>query len=83
MTYEPQRSTEIQEFRKEQYEVIFRQLKPPDDSEGSYPGFAPGLTVKNGIRAEYEVAVPMRDGTIIYADIFRPDDVNNIPAIIS
>ena len=32
---------------------------------------------------EKDVAIPMRDGAIIYADVFRPDTKEKIPAIMN
>src|SRR5690349_10341040 len=32
---------------------------------------------------ERSVAIPMRDGTLTYADIFRPDTADRVPAILS
>ena len=32
---------------------------------------------------EKDVAVPMRDGTVIYADVFRPDCEEKVPAIMN
>lgn len=37
----------------------------------------------NGIICEQDVAVPMRDGTITYCDIYRPAGQTNIPVIIA
>ena len=37
----------------------------------------------NGIVCDQDVAVPMRDGTITYCDIYRPVGQTNIPAIIA
>jgi predicted acyl esterase len=39
--------------------------------------------IADGIICEQDVAVPMRDGVITYADIFRPAGQKNVPAIIS
>jgi predicted acyl esterase len=36
-----------------------------------------------GIVCEQDVAVPMRDGTITYADIYRPAGQKNLPCLIS
>ncbi len=48
------------------------------------PPFNPRTYIPEpGIICEQEVAVKMRDGAIIYADIYRPADRINIPAIIS
>jgi predicted acyl esterase len=39
--------------------------------------------VTDGIICEQDVAIPMRDGTITYCDIFRPQGQTNVPMIIS
>ena len=83
MEYKPERSSEVRTFGNEEVEVVFRKAKPLDDPEGGYPGFSPGVTIEDGIRMEYDVAVPMRDGTIIYVDIFRPEGETDVPAIIA
>jgi len=38
---------------------------------------------EDGITCEQDIPVTVRDGTVIYTDIFRPTNQNNIPAIIS
>jgi predicted acyl esterase len=81
----------------ERIEVLFRQAAPIDVPEALYPGFNPGTTVlpkgfvqKKGalplpsdILFERDVAVTLRDGTVIYTDIFRPVGGANLPAIIA
>ena len=43
-----------------------------------------GFMEKRGnVRIWYDVAVPMRDGTILYADVYRPDDDEKYPAILN
>jgi uncharacterized protein len=37
----------------------------------------------HGIMCDQDVAVPMRDGTVTYADIYRPAGQTNLPVIIS
>lgn len=78
-------------------QVVFRKAKPIDDPTARYPGFRPGVTmltkgtvVSDGalplpcdIFFERDVAVPLRDGTIIYANIFLPAIAMNVPAIIA
>jgi len=51
---------------------------------GSMPATAsdPG-TVLNEIRIVRQVAVPMRDGTILYADIYRPAKPGKYPVIVT
>jgi predicted acyl esterase len=77
-------------------EVLFRKAASIDVPEARYPGFKPATTVlptgfvqKKGslplpcdILFERDVAVTLRDGTIIYTDVFRPVGSANLPAII-
>jgi uncharacterized protein len=79
----PQRSTELKQFGNETIEVTYRRVKPPEESGGVFPELAPGVTVEDGIIYERDVAVPMRDGTIIYTDIYRPEGASNLPAIVA
>jgi uncharacterized protein len=52
--------------------------------EGGYPGFRPSRTEVDGMLVERDAAVPMRDGTIIYVDVFRPASVTRqVPVLIS
>ena len=56
--------------------------------EGTGFGFCPPLNprtyeAEDGILCEQDVAVTLRDGTFIYADIYRPVGQTNIPAIVS
>ena len=81
----------------ERIEILFRKAAPSDVPEARYPGFKPGTTVlpkgfvqKKGalplpceIIFERDVAVALRDRTIIYTDIFRPADGTHLPAIIA
>ena len=78
-------------------EVLFRQAAPIDVPEARYPGFNPSTTTlrkgfvkKNAalplpcdILFERDVPVPLRDGTVIYTDIFRPVGGSKLPAIIA
>lgn len=50
--------------------------------KGKYPGYNPRTEVMDGIICEYDVAVTMRDGVKIYADVFRPDKAGEYPVII-
>ena len=81
----------------ERIEVLFRKAAPIDVPEARYPGLKPGTTVlpkgfvqKKGalplpcdILFERDVAVTLRDGTVIYTDVFRPVGGANLPAIIA
>jgi putative CocE/NonD family hydrolase len=51
---------------------------------GSAPPSLPDSgTVLNEIRIVRQVAIPMRDGTILYADIYRPAKAGKYPVIIT
>jgi predicted acyl esterase len=81
----------------EAVELRFRQARPFDDPVGRYPGFQPGTTtLKAGtvlqpghlalpcdIVFERDVAIPLRDGVIIYADVFRPAGGRGLPAVVA
>jgi predicted acyl esterase len=78
-------------------EVLFRKAAPIEVPEARYPGFKPstrvlpkGFVQKKGalplpcdILFERDVAVTLRDGTLIYTDVFRPVGGANLPAIIA
>lgn len=83
MINQPKELREVRDYKGEKIEVIFRKLRPVEESNGKYPALKPGVTIEGGIRLERDVAVPLRDGTIIYTDIFRPDGAGNLPAIIA
>ena len=90
-------STEVYEFGNEKIEVIFRKASSIDTPEARYPGFNPGIRtltkgtiIKDGalplpcnILFERDIAVTLRDGTVIYTDIFRPVNGTDLPAIIA
>lgn len=56
--------------------------EPVPLSEAGYPGFNPRLEKARGMIIEYDVAVPMRDGVTIYADVYRPDRPGRFPPLI-
>ncbi|WP_052409964.1 CocE/NonD family hydrolase [Paenibacillus durus] len=77
--------------------VIYREGLDVSNPDVHYPGFQPGRTVikagtvvKEGAPAithdlllDRDVAVQLRDGTIIYTDVYRPADAAGpLPAII-
>ena len=69
-----QQSVQRRIFGNETLEVVYRTLTLPEESGGRYPELEPSVTVlENGILCERDVAVPMRDGTIIYTDVYRPE----------
>lgn len=77
-------------------EILFRPARSPDDPAARYPGFRPeelrlkaGSIVRAGARplscdihVRRDVAVPLRDGRVIYVDIFTPTDDAPRPAIV-
>lgn len=78
-------------------DIIYRKSPPISHPDCKYPGFAPGTTLlKAGtvyeegymplscdIVFERDVAVTMRDGTTLYADIYRPVGDEKVPAILN
>ncbi|MDR1181097.1 MAG: CocE/NonD family hydrolase [Bacteroidales bacterium] len=83
--------------RVEKINVLYRQGVNINNSEVNYPGFNPcqtiikaGTIVKEGAPAisndiifDRDVAVELRDGAIIYVDIYRPANAKELlPAII-
>jgi len=78
-------------------ERIWRPGKPIDAEESRYPGFRPGteeiaaghvekdgaLAVPSPLTRDRDVAISLRDGIVIYADIYRPAEVTGpLPAIL-
>jgi len=77
--------------------VIYRKAPPLSDPDCNYPGFKPGTAViskgticRKGHKAldcdiilERDVAIKMRDGITLYADIFRPIGDEKVPAILN
>ncbi len=47
------------------------------------PEFSSGVTVENGILIERDISVVLRDGVTIYTDVFRPDGLVDVPAIVA
>ena len=75
MAEAPKVMTEVRKFGDEEIEVIFRKAREKG-GEGTrflHPPLLPSVTVENGIRIERDLPVPLRDGTIIYTDVYRPD----------
>lgn len=48
-----------------------------------YPGLRYRASRENGMLVERDVAVPMRDGVKLYADVHRPDNGERVPAIVA
>ena len=55
---------------------------PAPLSESGYPGLRPRTERARGMVIEYDVAVPMRDGITIYADVYRPDRPGRFPPLL-
>jgi hypothetical protein len=53
-----------------------------DLSKGKYPGFGYAEREKQGILIQTDVAIAMRDGAKLYANIYRPKGRTGLPAII-
>lgn len=62
-------------------EVKFKPGLPPFVT--GHPGVNRRSISADGMRIEYDVPVPMRDGIEILVDIFRPDSDDPVPAIIA
>jgi predicted acyl esterase len=87
------RRTEVEE----EIEVLFRKSAAVTDPEAHYPGFnqecrvlRQGSVLRKGgsplpcdIECSRDVAVPMRDGILIYVDIYRPTGDAEVPAIVA
>ena len=85
------------DYQKEGIEVLFRKSTPISEPGNRYPGFKPGITTLHkgsvhregalplpcNIIFERDVAVPMRDGSKIYIDIYRPTGSEKVPSIIA
>ena len=78
--------------------IIFRKSPSLSDPTCNYNGFAPGKTIlkkgtvckeghkplESDILYDRDVAIKMRDGVTLYADIFRPTDESvPVPAILN
>ena len=65
---------------KQPEDLIFCDPIPP--AKGGHPGFNPRTEKARGMVIEYDVAVPMRDGAVIYVDVYRPDAPGKYPPLI-
>ncbi|KAF4311435.1 hypothetical protein GTA08_BOTSDO12937 [Botryosphaeria dothidea] len=84
-------------YNDDAYPVVFRQAMPLNASRARYPGFKPSnTTLKAGtlrregakplpvdIVFERDVAVTLRDGTVIYTDVFRPATNEKAPVLVA
>jgi len=78
-------SVEKRKFGDEEIDVIYKKARPAGvgENKDTYPPPLPSTTVMDGMRIERDVSLPLRDGTMIYTDIFRPEGATNVPSIIS
>ncbi|MEU9348510.1 CocE/NonD family hydrolase [Streptomyces sp. NPDC048278] len=68
--------------KDEAISVVWRDAVRPSQAPERYPSPQPGTEVVDGIRCDRDVAVTLRDGTVIYADIYRPEGADTVPTII-
>lgn len=78
-------------------EVLYRKPLSPEDPKARVPAFAPSTTtlpagyvhepgavpVPAEIVVDRDVAVTLRDGTVIYTDVFRPAGGGPLPALVA
>ncbi|MFW7348371.1 MAG: CocE/NonD family hydrolase [Pigmentiphaga sp.] len=62
------------------FKILTRPGMPPE--QHGYPGLQPRQERRNGMLIERDVAIELRDGVKVYADIFRPENAVNVPVII-
>jgi predicted acyl esterase len=84
-------------YGNDAYPTWFRRPLPPEAPRARYPGFHPGSEIlhKGTIRRpgamplpcdillERDVAVTLRDGTVVYTDVFRPLAQGACPSLLS
>lgn len=77
--------------------VIYKKNQPVESRKSNYPGFKRETVVlpkgyKSGKKAaplectivfERDIPVHLRDGTIVYTDIFPPETSKKVPAIVA
>lgn len=66
---------------KAPFKMIYRDGVPP--ARHKYPGLKPRVSRADGMLVERDVAVRMRDGVTLYADIHRPPGRQKVPAIVA
>lgn len=61
---------------------IFVPARPPE--QFGYPGIRERRVTADSLVIDYDVALPMRDGTVIRADLYRPQDAQEpaLPALV-
>ena len=87
----------LEALRREQIEIPYIPLPPLSSPLANYAGFHPGETLlPRGYTLEpgrmplatdtvyqRDVAIRLRDGTVVYADIYRPVGKARVPVILS
>lgn len=68
-------------MRDPSFQIITREGTPPEKHK--YPGLGYRRSEEHGMLVERDVAVPMRDGVKIYADIHRPSAPGKVPALLA
>jgi len=63
-------------------EVVFRK-EVTHPKEGKHPGFGYRVERDSDMLIERDVAVPMRDGKKLYADVIRPEGKTGLPVIVT
>ncbi|CEL04052.1 Putative X-Pro dipeptidyl-peptidase C-terminal non-catalytic domain-containing protein [Aspergillus calidoustus] len=79
-------------------QAAYKRIKAPKEGENGYAGFQPGKTevlpagwngfnakpLTSSIRIDHDVEIVVRDGSRLYADVYRPAETNEkVPAILS
>jgi len=69
--------------------VVFKDAHPLNEfkagrwpEDAAYPGLGYRRSEELGLIIERDVSVPLRDGTIIYVDVYRPAHVAKAPVLI-
>ena len=65
---------------KAPFEMIYRDGVSP--AIHKYPGLGYRITREQGMIVERDVAVAMRDGVRLYADVHRPEGTDKVPALL-
>lgn len=66
---------------KAPFKMIYRKGVPP--VQHKYPGLRYRVGREHGMIVERDVAVPMRDGVKLYADVHRPQGKQKVPALVA
>src|SRR5664279_2776237 len=82
--------TVAESFGDEKVDVWYRKSASPTeyiDRELAGWGFYGDLNqrtyVEEGVVCDQDVAIPLRDGTVIYVDVYRPEGATKVPALVA